>query len=143
LTFRTSRRLNFGDCDPSGIAYFPSYLHILVGVLEEFFQELGAGWPGMIAERRIGVPTVRLDLTFKKPGFHGNTLNFEVFVAGVGTTSLDLEHAVSCDGQVLWTAIHRVVATSLESHKACPWPDDIKAALIYSLEKTNAHGPAA
>jgi hypothetical protein len=74
LTFRTSRRLNFGDCDPSGIAYFPSYLHILVGVLEEFFQELGAGWPGMIAERRIGVPTVRLDLTFKKPGFTGTRL---------------------------------------------------------------------
>jgi 4-hydroxybenzoyl-CoA thioesterase len=143
LSFRTSRRLTFGDCDPSGIAYFPSYLHILVGVLEEFFEEIGAGWPGMIAERRIGVPTVRLDLTFKKPGFHGNTLDFEVCVARVGTTSLDLEHVVSCDGQVLWTAIHRVVATSLESHKACPWPDDIKAALIHFLEKTNAHNPAA
>ena len=143
MTFRTSRRLTFGDCDPSGIAYFPSYLHILVGVLEEFFDELGAGWPGMIAERRIGVPTVRLDLTFKRPGFHGNMLDFEICVARVGTTSLDLEHAVSCDGQVLWTATHRVVATSLESHKACPWPDDIKAVLIHSLEKTNAHDPAA
>ena len=142
LSFRTSRRLNFGDCDPSGIAYFPSYLHILVGVLEEFFEEIGAGWPGMIAERRIGVPTVRLDLTFKKPGFHGNLLDFEVRVVRVGTTSLDLEHAVSCDGQLLWTAVHRVVATSLGTHKAHPWPDEIKAALTYYLEKTNARDPA-
>jgi 4-hydroxybenzoyl-CoA thioesterase len=143
LTFRTSRRLTFGDCDPSGIAYFPSYLHLLVGVLEEFFAELGAGWPGMIAERRIGVPTVRLDLTFKRPGFHGSTLDFEVRVVRIGTTSLDLEHAVSCDGQELWTAIHRVVATSLETHKACPRPDDIRAALTNHLERTNAHDPAA
>lgn len=143
MTFRTSRRLNFGDCDPSGIAYFPSYLHILISVLEGFFEELGAGWPGMIAERRIGVPTVRLDLTFKKPGFHGNTLDFEVRIVRIGTTSLDLEHAVSCNGQELWTASHRIVATSLDTHKACPWPDDIKAALTENLERTNAHDPAA
>ncbi|MGH6805572.1 MAG: acyl-CoA thioesterase, partial [Ensifer adhaerens] len=30
--YRTKRPLRFGDCDPSGIAYFPSYLNILVGV---------------------------------------------------------------------------------------------------------------
>ena len=143
MTFRTSRRLNFGDCDPSGIAYFPSYLHILVSVLEEFFESLGAGWPDMIAEQRIGVPTVRLDLTFKKPGFHGNTLDFAIHVVRVGTTSLDLEHTVSCNGQELWSAQHRVVATSLDTHKACIWPDDIKAALSKNLERTDAHDPAA
>ena len=44
MSFRTSRPLRFGDCDPSGIAYFPSYLNILVGVLEEFFAEIGAPW---------------------------------------------------------------------------------------------------
>lgn len=143
MTFRASRRLTFGDCDPSGIAYFPSYLHLLVGVLEEFFEALGAGWPDMIAERRIGVPTVRLDLTFKRPGFHGNTLDFKVRVVRIGTTSLDLEHAVSCAGEELWTANHRVVATSLDNHRACPWPNDIKAALINHLERINAHDPAA
>ena len=39
--FSTTRTLAFGDCDPSGIAYFPSYLDLMVGVLEAFFAEIG------------------------------------------------------------------------------------------------------
>lgn len=143
MAFRTSRRLNFGDCDPSGIAYFPSYLNILVGVMEEFFESMGAGWPAMITEQRIGVPTVRLDLTFVKPGYHGDRLDFEIRVERIGNSSLDLEHTVSCGGHTLWSATHRIVATSLDTHKARSWPDDLQVALRQHLEKKNAHSPAA
>jgi 4-hydroxybenzoyl-CoA thioesterase len=38
---QTRRPLRFGDCDPSGIAYFPSYLDMLAGVLEELFAAAG------------------------------------------------------------------------------------------------------
>jgi 4-hydroxybenzoyl-CoA thioesterase len=138
VTFRTSQPLRFGDCDPSGIAYFPSYLNILIGVLEEFFESVGAPWPEMTTEQRIGVPTVRLDLTFVHPGFHGNMLDFELTVRGVGRSSLDLEHRVSHAGTLLWSASHRVVATSLETHKSAPWPEGIRAALEAHLEKINA-----
>ena len=137
MTFRTSRPLRFGDCDPSGIAYFPSYLNILVGVLEEFFASIGAPWPDL-TERRIGTPTVRLDLTFVHPGLHGDLLDFQLSVRGVGRSSLDLEHSISSVGTLLWSARHRVVATSLETHKSTAWPDDIRAALEAHLEKTNA-----
>jgi hypothetical protein len=43
-TFSFDRELRFGDCDPSGIAYFPSYLNILNGVVEpidEVAKKLG------------------------------------------------------------------------------------------------------
>ena len=40
--FRTQRPLRFGDCDPSGIAYFPAYFNLLVGVVEEFFASIGS-----------------------------------------------------------------------------------------------------
>ena len=138
MTFRISRPLRFGDCDPSGIAYFPSYLNMLVGVLEEFFASVGAAWPHLNTERRIGTPTVRLDLTFAHPGFHGDMLDFELSVRGVGRSSLDLEHRVSSAGTLLWGASHRVVATSLETHRSTAWPDDIRAALESHLEKTDA-----
>ena len=54
--FTTSKPLRFGDCDPSGIAYFPSYLDILVGVLEDFFTSLGLPWRAMNEVRRMSVP---------------------------------------------------------------------------------------
>ncbi|WP_104667814.1 acyl-CoA thioesterase [Ensifer adhaerens] len=140
--FRTKRPLRFGDCDPSGIAYFPSYLNILVGVTEDFFASLGFPWKTMNDERRIGVPTVRLDLTFSRPGFQGDELDFAIEVVGVGRSSLDMEHTVSARDTVLWTAKQRVVATSLDTHASSAWPDDIRAALTQHLETTDAHHPA-
>ncbi len=142
MAFHTTRPLRFGDCDPSGIAYFPSYLNILVGVLEDYFAAHGFPWKVLIGERRIGIPTVRLDLTFSRPGFHGDALEFAIHVRGIGRSSLDLEHEISADGQILWTARHRVVATSLDTHQSLAWPDDIRAALIPHLETADAHHPA-
>ena len=138
MAYRTRRPLRFGDCDPSGIAYFPSYLNIMVGVLEEFFGSIGAPWEELIATRRIGTPTVRLDLTFVHPGFHGDLLDFELFVRRVGRSSLDLEHRVSAAGTLLWSARQSVVATSLDNHKSLAWPDDIRAALEHCLETADA-----
>jgi 4-hydroxybenzoyl-CoA thioesterase len=143
MVFRTTRRLRFGDCDPSGIAYFPSYLNILVGVMEDFFAHLGFPWKTMIGNHRIGVPTLRLDVTFSSPGFQGDELEFELAVRAIGRSSLDLEHTISSHGKVLWTARQRVVATSLDTYTSQPWPDDIRAALTHHLETADAHDPAA
>lgn len=143
MAYTTSRRLNFGDCDPSGIAYFPSYLNIMVGVYEEFFRAIGFPWPELINERKVGLPTITLDLTFKSPGFHGDMMDFTVRVMRVGISSVDLEHEVKVGERLLWTAKQRLVATSLETHKACPWPDDMRVALNKHLEMNDAHDPAA
>lgn len=140
--FTTTKPLRFGDCDPSGIAYFPSYLDILVGVLEDFFASLGFPWRAMNEERRMSVPTVRLDLTFRSPGFQGDALDFALAVRGIGRASLDLEHTVSTRGAVLWTARHRIVAASLDTNTSLAWPDDIRAALTQHLETSHAHDPA-
>jgi 4-hydroxybenzoyl-CoA thioesterase len=143
MAYQTTRRLNFGDCDPSGIAYFPSYLNILVGVDEEFFGAIGFAWPQMINERKLGVPTVTLDLAFKSPGFHGDQMHFTVKVMGVGKSSADLYHEVRCGDRLLWTAKQRLVLTSHETHRALPWPDDMRAALTQHLENDDAQDPAA
>ncbi|PZO78058.1 MAG: 4-hydroxybenzoyl-CoA thioesterase [Mesorhizobium amorphae] len=134
MSFSVTRPLRFGDCDPSGIAYFPSYLNILVGVVEEFFASLGAPWPRLTTEERIGTPTIRLDCTFKSPGMHGMEMLFTIHVRAVGRTSLDLFHEVSHEGQLLWSAEQRLVATSLETHKSCPWPDALRQALSARIE---------
>ncbi|MGQ5720612.1 acyl-CoA thioesterase [Pseudochrobactrum asaccharolyticum] len=138
MVFRTTRPLRFGDCDPSGIAYFPSYLNILIGVLEDFFASIGADWKTLNQQRQIATPTVRLDLTFVKPGFHADQLEFTLKVMAVGCSSLSLEHEVHANGDLLWSAKHKIVATSMATHKACAWPDDIRAALSNHLETQNA-----
>ncbi len=140
--FATARPLRFGDCDLSGIAYFPAFLNLLVGVVEEFFESLGAPWPTLFGARRIGTPTVRLEVDFLSPGRHGDRLDFAVTVTAVGRSSLELVTTVASAGRTLWRARQVLVATSLDTHASLAWPDDLRAALTARLETPHAHGSA-
>jgi 4-hydroxybenzoyl-CoA thioesterase len=140
----TLRPLRFGDCDPSGIAYFPCYLDMLAGVLEELFAAAGASFPWLMGERGMGTPTVRLEVEFKRPGFHGNRLDWHVAIARLGRSSAELHYKVRARGEVLWSARQTIVLTALSSHKAIPWPDDIRAGLSqFIMENDDASHSAA
>ncbi len=140
----TYRPLRFGDCDPSGIAYFPSYLDMLAGVLEELFAAVGAPFPHLMRERGLGPPTARLELDFRKPGFHGDELEWRVVVARLGRSSAEIRYEVRARGEILWSARQTIVLTDLLTHKATPWPDDIRAGLSKFMESNaDERNPAA
>jgi 4-hydroxybenzoyl-CoA thioesterase len=132
--FSFDRELRFGDCDPSGIAYFPSYLNILNGVVEEFWTTIGFPWPELITVRKIGTPTVHLSCDFSRPSVFGDLLTFKLRICRVGRASLHLTHVVSGRDGMRWQARQIVAATSLASHKAIPWPEDIREALLAHMQ---------
>jgi 4-hydroxybenzoyl-CoA thioesterase len=127
--FRTRRMLNFGDCDISGTAYFPSYLNILNGVNEEFWLHLGYPWHHIIWEERWGTPTVHLSCDFSSPSFFGEELEFALSVVRVGRSSVTLRHRISCGGEARWASTQVLAASDLDKHCSIPWPDDVKTAL--------------
>src|SRR5262245_28285556 len=131
--FSFDRELRFGDCDPSGIAYFPSYLNILNGVVEDFWATIGFPWPGLIAVRKIGTPTVHLSCDFSRPSVFGDLLTFKLRICRVSRASLHLMHVVSGREGILWRARQSVVATSLADHRSMPCPEDIRSALVTHL----------
>lgn len=132
-SFKTTRTLRFGDCDPAGIAYFPHYFHHLNTVNEEFFELLGAPWTRTIHQDRVGFPTAQLNVTFLKVGLHGDLLDWVVHVRRIGRASLDLEHEVSARGNLLWRAQQVLVVTSLETHKSIAWPPALHGELLKYL----------
>jgi 4-hydroxybenzoyl-CoA thioesterase len=127
--FSFDRELRFGDCDPSGIAYFPSYLNILNGVVEDFWATIGFPWPGLITVRKIGTPTVHLTCDFSKPSMFGDHLTFKLRIGQVGRASLHLAHVISGADGMRWRARQVLAAISLVDHHAIPWPDDVRASL--------------
>ena len=136
--FSFDRELRFGDCDPSGIAYFPSYLNILNGVVEEFWTTIGFPWPGLITVRKIGTPTVHLTCDFSRPSVFGDLLTFTLRIGRVDRASLHLEHVVSGADGLRWRARQILAATSLVDHHAIAWPDDVRAALLAHLHAEEA-----
>jgi 4-hydroxybenzoyl-CoA thioesterase len=142
-SFEATRVLRFGDCDPAGIAYFPRYFDLLNGVVEDWWGVLGHPWRILFGRRLIGLPTVRFEVDFRAPAFLEDELRFSLSVRRIGRKSVDLDHFVRRDGNVLWQASQILVVTSLETHRSIAWPDDLRAALVSFQEATDAHHPAA
>lgn len=134
MAFHQSKPLRFGDCDLTGIAYHPAYLSMLVDVNEAMFASFGVTWKELMFERKIGLPSVTMNIEFKRPSTYGDVLDFAVHVRKIGGASLDLETVVTVRDEVIWTIKQRIVATSLDNHKSHPWPDDVRAGLTRYLE---------
>ena len=128
--FTTKRMLHFGDCDISGTAYFPSYLNILNGVNEEFWDNLGFPWHEMIWKERWGTPTVHIRSDFSAPSFFGEELTFDVTVLKVGNSSVTVHHEISCEGQKRWSSTQVLAASDLDKHISIPWPAPVKEKLL-------------
>jgi 4-hydroxybenzoyl-CoA thioesterase len=146
VSFITDRMLRFGDCDISGTAYYPSYLNILNGVVEEFWTKIGYPWHEIIWKQRWGTPTVHLECNFSKPSFFGDLLTFKVTVTRVGRSSVSLSHEVFCGEELRWTVNQVLAASWLDKHTSMVWPDDVRAKLTTFLppEKTSVdHQPVS
>lgn len=136
-TFTAERGVRFSDCDPAGIVFFPQYLVMLNGVVEEWFERaLGLPYAPLIGERRLGLPTVRLEVDFTAISRHGDRLHWEVAVEQLGRSSLTLLHDVrgtGAGGEGASTRLRArqvIVCTSLATHKAQALPEDIRAAVM-------------
>lgn len=129
VCFITDRELRFGDCDISGTAYYPAYLNILNGVVEEFWTHIGWPWHEIIWKERWGTPTVHLSCDFSKPSFFGETLTFRTSVVKVGKSSLRLHHDILCGDEHRFAVDQVLAASWLDSHTSMQWPEDVKAKL--------------
>ena len=138
MPFTISKPLRFGDCDLTGIAYHPAYLSMLVDVNEAMFASFGVTWKEIMFERRMGLPTLSMNILFTKPAVYGDVLTFSVQVRKVGRASVELETIVTVGPDVIWTIQQKIVLTSLETHKSTPWPDDIRAGLERYLQPATA-----
>ena len=133
MSFEALRTVRFSDCDPAGIVFFPQYLVMLNGVVEEWFDRgLNIAYAGLIGERRIGLPTVRLELDFTAISRHGDALRWQLAVHQLGRSSLTLDIQVRGRpeaGELRLKARQVLVCTSLLTHRPQALPDDVRTAL--------------
>lgn len=129
--FAVPRTVRFSDCDPAGIVFFPQYLVMLNGVVEAWFDDaLGIAYAGLVGGRRLGLPTVRLEVDFTAISRHGDILRWELALAQLGRSSFTLLHDVlGADGARL-RARQVLVCTSLETHRPLALPDDVRQAML-------------
>ena len=124
--------VRFSDCNPSGIIFYPQYFAIFNGLVEDWFNEgLGIGYEKTISQRRIGLPTVQLDVDFEALCRVGEEVELSLGVERLGTRSLTLQ--LRCtgrhDGIVRMRGRQVLVTMSLDTYASLEIPPDIREAV--------------
>lgn len=134
-TFCRARMIRFSDCDPAGIVFYPQYFVMFNGLVEDWVEEgLGIGHRHLIMERRIGLPTVRLEADFCAVSKMGDAVQLCLTVLRLGTRSLTLQlQCVGADGEIRMQMQQVLVATSLVNHRSVDIPPDMRGAIESSL----------
>ena len=134
--FSRERLIRFSDCDPAAIVFYPQYFVMFNGLVEDWFNEgMQVGYERTIVQRRIGLPTVRLEADFKAVSRMGDRVNLALNVERLGRRSLTLQ--LTCTGLgdgVLRMGMRQVIViTSLDTHQAIEIPGDLYSAISDSL----------
>lgn len=123
--------IRFAHCDPAGIIFFPQYLVLFNGLVEDWFnQALDLSYADMLQVYKVGLPIVHLECDFRAITRMGEQVNLGLSVTQLGNRSLTL--AVDCtgpDGQLRVAAQKVLVFTSLQTHQAISAPASIRSAM--------------
>lgn len=137
MSFTATRTVRFADCDPAGIVFYPQYLVMLNDLVEQWFEDgLGLRYEQIIGERRLGLPTVRLEADFTAVSRHGDRLTLAIELLHLGRSSLQTAARFSGEDGVLRMRTRSVlVCTSLDTHRPVALPEDLRSALFPFLTK--------
>ena len=132
--FITERRIRFSHCDPAGIVYFVNFFDMISGCVEDWFREaVGLPFQEMHLERRVGFPIVSTGCEFSRPARLGDTLRLELAIAKLGRSSIEFVVVGSVDGEEKFRARHKVAMVSLDTFRAIPIPQDMRAKMAAYL----------
>jgi 4-hydroxybenzoyl-CoA thioesterase len=100
--FKSTRatRVEWGDCDPAGIIYYPRYFEIF-DVSTTMLVERALGMKKiryLQAYAFLGHPVVETRAQFRLPTRFGDEVEIESSVVHCGTSSFKIEHRLTLDG---------------------------------------------
>lgn len=128
--------IEFGDCDPAGIVYYPNYFRMFDAATAHLF-EAALGMKKIAWTRHygiVGIPMVDTGARFIKPARFGDVVTINTTITGFRRSSFDVGHQVFHEGMLAIEARETRVWTGRDPDdpgklKSVPLPDDVVAAL--------------
>lgn len=127
-------QVQFGDCDPAGIVFFPNFSKWMDAASLHFFMANGVPpWRELIKTRGIvGTPLLEINTRFMVPATYGETLRIETTVEEWRAKVFIQKHVVRRGDTVLCEGLETRAFVvhppeNPDRIKAIPVPEDIKA----------------
>jgi 4-hydroxybenzoyl-CoA thioesterase len=125
--------VEFGDCDPAQIVFYPNYFRWMDAATLRFFRSCGVPpWKEMEASSGIiGTPLVDASARFMRPASYGDAIEVETTIVVLLGKSFVMKHVIRRDGEVLVEGREvRVFArrhpTDRKRIQAVPMPDEVR-----------------
>jgi 4-hydroxybenzoyl-CoA thioesterase len=132
LTYKRHTRIEWGDCDPAGIVFFPRYFAMFDSCTTALFSEaLGMSKYQFFKHYKFaGYPMVDTRARFLKPCKFGDDVTIETKVVKFGRSSFEVEHRLTLNGELCVEAFDKRVwverdPTDPEKIKAAPVPKEV------------------
>ena len=136
LTHRRALTIEWGDCDPAGIVFYPRYFAMFDASTAALFAA-ALGMPKIAWTKRfgiLGIPMVDTRASFSIPSAYGDEVTIESRVTAFRRSSFDIHHRLlKADGAVgvegfetrVWTARDPADPARI---RATPIPPEVVAA---------------
>ena len=94
-------QVHWGDCDPAGIIFYPTYFRWMDAATWAFFESVGYT-PKRMREEHLSMPLVSADCQFLSPALHGDRCEVRSSITRFGGKSFVVAHEViRTDGTAL------------------------------------------
>lgn len=102
LTATREVEIEFGDCDPVGIVYYPNYFRLFDTATAHLF-ELALGMKQVEWTKHygvVGIPMVDTGANFLRPSRYGDVVTIESAVTGSGRSRIEVGHKLFNAGRL-------------------------------------------
>lgn len=131
----TSRRtllIEWGDCDPANIVFYPRYFCWFDASTGHHFKAAGLPKPELVERYNVvGFPMVDTRAIFHVPSRHGDEVAIETRITRFGRSSFDVEHRLMRGDVLAVEGFEKRVLVAKsgdgEGITACPVPEEVIA----------------
>ena len=129
---RKQIHVEWGDCDPAGIVYYPRFFEMFDACTNALFESAGFPKQEMLAKYGLaGIPMVETSAKFFVPSSFGDTVMVESRILEWGNSSFRVEHklfrgdVLAAEGleKRVWTVRAKDGSKKLKSEKI---PEEVK-----------------
>jgi 4-hydroxybenzoyl-CoA thioesterase len=133
LVHRRNLRIEWAQCDPAGIVFYPQYFIIFDTSTGQLFERTGLS-ATTLRDRYgiVGFPLVECRAHFLVPCHFDDAVTVETRIGEWGRTSFTVQHRILKSGQTAIDGFEKRIWASRQANggiKPEPVPDEIKASL--------------
>lgn len=134
--FAVEERVRWSDVDHAGIIYFGSYIRFFEIAETELYRAMGLPYSHAFDELDVYPVRAQFHCDFKSPAYLDDLLTTKIWVARLGTSSIDLHFEITRKlsekgtlGEVLVTGHCILVTVNRTSLKPCRIPERLRTGL--------------